>query len=46
MATAEINQLQPGLVQQFQNVIQHDRLSQAYVFVGPRGSGPNALARC
>lgn len=44
MVMAEINQLQPGLVQQFQNVIQHDRLSQAYVFVGPRGSGPSALA--
>lgn len=40
-----INQLQPKLVQQFQNVIARSRLAQGYLFAGPRGAGKHELAQ-
>ncbi|WP_125571147.1 DNA polymerase III subunit delta' [Lacticaseibacillus songhuajiangensis] len=43
MATA--TQLQPGLTAQFRQIIQADHLSQAYIFVGQRGTGKGAMAQ-
>lgn len=42
MATAA--ELQPALTRQFAALVARDRLSQAYVFTGPKGSGKFALA--
>lgn len=42
MATAGV--LQPNLVQQFKQIIAKQKLSQAYIFVGQRGTGKAAVA--
>lgn len=42
--TLAIENLQPKLVRVFANIIDHQQLSQAYVFAGPSGTGKYALA--
>ncbi|WDF83345.1 DNA polymerase III subunit delta' [Lacticaseibacillus pabuli] len=42
---ASATQLQPGLTAQFKQIIAQNRLSQAMVFVGQKGSGKMALAQ-
>ena len=45
MGNYDITQLQPQLIQRFQQVIAHGTLSHAYLFFGPIGSGEEQFAQ-
>lgn len=45
MSNYDITQLQPQLIQRFQQIIAQDKLSHAYLLAGPTGSGEEQFAQ-